>query len=358
MKYYMPARVYAEENCIANHAEEICSLGTHAYLITGRSSAEKNGSLDDVKAILENAGIPYEHFNEIEENPSVDTIMKAVYIGLDEHVDFVIGIGGGSPMDAAKAVAMMVCQKEKRASYLYEKGSDEALPLVLIPTTCGTGSEVTGVSVLTRHDLGTKLSMFHSVFADLALLDGKYLTSLPHSVLADTTMDALAHCMESYINADATVYSRMCADAGLKQWGKSKDVIQGKREAQPADYLNMLHASAMAGMAIAQTGTSLPHGLSYTVTYQTHMPHGKACGYFLPGYLREASAKDAAHVLKKAGFASLDKLEKYYQKTSRPEEPPVKVLEAGIQEILQSPGRLAKVPFAVDEAMLRRMARL
>ena len=75
-------------------------------------------------------------------------------------------------------------------------------------------------------------------------------------------------------------------------------------------------------------------------------------------YLREASAKDAAHVLKKAGFASLDKLEKYYQKTSRPEELPVKVLETGIQEILQSPGRLAKVPFAVDEAMLRRMASL
>ena len=175
MNYYMPVKVFAEENCVASHAGEICSLGSHAYLITGRSSAEKNGSLDDVKAVLEKAGIPYEHFNEVEDNPSVDTIMKATYIGLDEHVDFVIGIGGGSPLDAAKAVAMLIRQKEKRAAYLYEKGSDEALPLVLIPTTCGTGSEVTGVSVLTRHDLGTKLSMTHKVFADYALIDGKYL---------------------------------------------------------------------------------------------------------------------------------------------------------------------------------------
>ncbi len=358
MKYYMPVRVFAEENCVAAHAAEICSLGSHALLVTGRSSAEKNGSLDDVKTVLENAGIPYEHFNEIEENPSVETVMKATYIGLDEHVDFVIGIGGGSPMDAAKAIALLIQHKEKRASFLYEKGSDEALPLVLIPTTCGTGSEVTGVSVLTRHDLGTKLSMFHKVFADYALLDGKYLASLPTPVLADTAMDALAHCVESYINTDATVYSRMCADAGLKLWGRSLDVIRGKQEASPSDYLNMLNASAMGGMAIAQTGTSLPHGLSYTVTYEGHTPHGKACGYFLPGYLREASERDTRHVLKKAGFSSIEKLDKFYRRTCLTEVPSAETLAKAIGEILASPDRMAKAPFPVDEAVLRRIAGL
>ena len=358
MKYYMPARVFAEENCVAGHAAEICSLGSHAFLITGRSSAEKNGSLADVKAVLENAGIPYEHFNEIEENPSVETIMKATYIGLDEHVDFVIGIGGGSPMDAAKAIALLIRHKEKRASFLYEKGSDEALPLVLIPTTCGTGSEVTGVSVLTRHDLGTKLSMFHKVFADYALIDGKYLATLPAPVLADTAMDALAHCMESYINTDATVYSRMCADAGLKLWSKSLDILRGKREAAMTDHMNMMNASAMAGMAIAQTGTSLPHGLSYTVTYEGNTPHGKACGFFLPGYLREAPERDTRHVLKKAGFSSVEKLEKFYSRACLSEIPPAETREKAIREILASPDRMAKAPFPVDEETLRRIAKL
>ena len=358
MKFYMPVRVYAEENCLANHARELCSAGSRAFLITGRSSAEKNGSLDDVKTILESKGISYVHFNEIEENPSVETIMKARDAGLREKVDFVIGIGGGSPMDAAKAIALMIRQSEKDASYLYENGDDRALPLILIPTTCGTGSEVTGISVLTRHDLGTKLSMTHSVFAEYAFLDGKYLTSLPGSVLADTTMDALAHCMESYINADATPYSRMCADAGMKLWKKSKDVVLGKREGEPSDYLRMLNASAMAGMAIAQAGTSLPHGLSYAMTYRTRMPHGKACGFFLPGYLREASEKDTDHVLKKSGFSSVEKLEKYWRKTSHVEIPSAETLEFSIQDMLQNPGKLAKAPFPADEAVLRRIAGL
>jgi len=357
MNFYMPAKVYSEENCVMNHAAELAALGTRALIVTGKSSARRCGAFADVTQALEKYGVSWVEFAEVEENPSVETIMRARKVGCKVEANFVIGIGGGSPMDAAKAVALMMRHPDEDWEYLYDKTAETStVPIAEIPTTAGTGSEVTAVSVLTRHDKHVKGSIPHKIFANLALIDGKYVSAAPTRILANTTMDALCHLYESYIHSKATDYSRMCAEYGIKVWARSKDVILGRREATAEDYQNMMNASCMAGMAIAHTATSIPHALSYRLTYSAHMAHGKACGYFLAGYLREADPIDVGRILVLAGFTSIDALEDYYVTTCGRDEVPMEILEQTVEEVLGNEGKRKMPPFPVDEAVLRRIA--
>lgn len=359
MQFYMPVKVYEEENCVENHAKELAKCGKTALIMTGKHSARKNGALADVQNALEAEGVYWILFDEVEENPSVDTVMKAREAGLCGQADFVIGIGGGSAMDAAKAAALMMRHREGGADYLYEKGADSAaLPVAAVPTTCGTGSEVTAVSVLTRRDKGTKGSIPHRIFPTLALLDAKYLASAPRSVLCNTAVDAFAHLAESYTNTNATDYSRMCAAAGLQMWKKSREVLTGKRKPEREDYRNLLNASTMAGMAICHTGTSLPHGLSYPLTCELNLPHGVAVGYFLGGYLREAEEADRRCVLETAGFCSVEEFEVFFRKVCRCGEIPESLLERTVGDLLKNEAKLKNCPYRVDEKVLKRIAGL
>lgn len=357
MNFYMPAKVFSEENCVQSHSAELASLGSRALIVTGKSSARRCGAFSDVTAALKKHGVTWVEFAEVEENPSVETVMKARDLGCLEKTDFVIGIGGGSPMDAAKAVALMIRHADHDWTYMYDKSAETStIPIACVPTTAGTGSEVTAVSVLTRHDKHVKGSIPHKIFAQLALIDGKYVSAAPAHILANTTMDALCHLYESYIHAKATDYSRMCAEAGIRIWARSKDIILGKREASAEDYLNMMNASAMAGMAIAHTATSIPHALSYRLTYSAGMAHGKACGYFLSAYLREADPKEVSYILGLAGFGSLDDLEDYYVTTCGRDEVPLPILEETVREVLANEGKCKLPPFAVNEEVLKRIA--
>ena len=357
MKFYMPALVYSEENCVIKHGAELASLGTRALIVTGKSSARRCGAFADVTKALDDHGVSWVEFAEVEENPSVETIMRARQVGCKVQADFVIGIGGGSPMDAAKAIALMIRHADRDWDYLYDKSAETTtLPIAEIPTTAGTGSEVTAVSVLTRHDKHIKGSIPHKIFADLALIDGKYVSSAPAQILANTTMDALCHLYESYIHSASTDYSRMCAEAGIRIWARSKDVILGRREASPEDYQNMMNASCMAGMAIAHTATSMPHALSYRLTYSARMAHGKACGYFLSGYLKEADPAAVKHILSLAGFGSIDELEDYYVTTCGRDEVPIEILEQTVEEVTANEGKMKLPPFPVNEAVVRRIA--
>ena len=359
--FYMPVKVYEEENAVLRHAADLAKFGKKALIVTGCRSAFANGSYNDIAAALDGVGVEHVVFNEVEENPSVNTIMKARDFGTTNGVDFVIGVGGGSPLDASKAIALMIKKADKDASYLYKPDGDSVtLPVVAVPTTSGTGSEVTAVSVLTDTDKMVKKSIPHKIFADLALIDGKYLKAAPKHVLSNTIFDALTHLIESYLNSKATPYSRMCVDAGLKMWAKSVDILRGERETDDADRLNMMRASMMAGMAIAHTATTLPHGLSYAVTTKLHVPHGKATAYFTAGYLAEAPKEDREYLLYAAGFVSLADFQNVYHAAcgtiDAPREELCAVLGGAVEELAGNPVKMALAPFAVDREMLRRIA--
>ena len=372
MQYYMPVRLYEETNCVQNHTADICAAGTHALIVTGRHSARANGSLADVTAALENGGISWSVFDRVEENPSIETVMKGRDAGLAEHADFVIGIGGGSPLDAAKAVALMMAHPQESADFLYDAGKAKEierrkvcgetgrLPLILVPTTCGTGSEVTGVSVLTVHAKKTKSSIPFKIFADIALIDGKYLAAAPASVIRNTAVDALGHLLESYYNADTTSYSRMCAVSGLQTWGRIRSALLelDHRELTAEEQTLLMRASAMAGMAIAQTGTALPHALSYGLTYDLQLPHGIAVGYYEADYLRALPKEDQLTALQLAGFSSIEEWEDFFCIVCGDIRIPEDELQHTYEMVAKNPAKLAKAPFTCDEETLLGVAGL
>ena len=356
MKYYMPVRVFDENNCVSNHAEDIAAYGKKALIVTGKSSAFSNGSFDDVTEALKNAGIEYAVFSDVEENPSTDTVFRAKSMYSSENIDFVIGIGGGSPMDAAKAIALVLKHSEADLGYLYDSTKDSSsLPVVCVPTTCGTGSEVTGVSVLTRHDRRTKISMTHKVFPSLALIDGKYLASAPRSLIINSAADALSHLLESALNARADDYVKMTAFAGLKMWAGIKDILTGDREAAPEDLSLLMRASALGGMSISGCGTSLPHALSYILTYDLGLAHGKAVGYFLPGFVACAPSEERDELLNLAGFAEIMDFDRFMKNVLGEQDIPVEELTRAFETVKNNPSKMKSSSFAVDEAILKEI---
>ncbi len=343
----MPTIVYSESDCVRKHAQEIGKLGTKALIVTGRHSARKNGSLLDVQAALDEQGISYVIYDKIEENPSVETVMEARDFGLAHAADFVIGIGGGSPLDAAKAIALMMKHPDLDERVLYQPIPLQYLPLVCVPTTCGTGSETTPYAILTLHSQRTKQSIRHRIFPQLALLDAKYLRSLSRQGLVHTCVDALAHLVESYLNTNSNELNRIYSTQGLRMWAQFKEHLKEDALTQE-DYWQMLHTSMIAGMAIAQTGTSLPHGMSYPLTYEMGVPHGKAVGVFLGGYVSLYRDREAAaDVLQLLGFTDCEELCRYLKELLGELSVSEELLQQDAQRILQNPEKLKNYPFAV-----------
>lgn len=359
MKYYMPTKLYSGHNCVKEHAEELASFGKHALIVTGRGSARKNHSLKDVTDALDSYGVSYTIFEGVEENPSVETVMKATAVGLDVKSDHVIGIGGGSPLDAAKAVALMINNPDRSWEFLYENTKAEALPIVAVPTTCGTGSEVTGVAVLTRHDLKTKISMKHKVFPNIALVDGKYILSAPRSLVINTAIDAFAHLVESAVNSNADYYSLINVIGGISLWRSCRQYIDDQDpkacKLDETSALRLMEASAIAGISIAQTGTSLPHALSYMLTYELGIPHGPACGMFLARYLELSDGKIKDDILAAAGFESCEELGVFIDRLASVSVGK-EILKRSAKSVLANTAKLKNCPYNVDEKKMDYIA--
>ena len=307
MFFNLSTKLYCEKNCVKSHAADIASFGRKALIVTGSKSSKLNGSLDDVTSVLKENNVDYIIFDKVEENPSVANIMAAAVTGREYKPDFVIGIGGGSPLDASKAISLMIKNSDADESLLLKTGSYEYLPVIAIPTTCGTGSEITPYSILTLHEQKTKSSIPHKIYPALALCDPVYLACAPVSIIRNTAVDALGHLIESYIHSKATTISKMFSDTGLSHWKNIVAFIENDSYTDK-QYEELLITSSFAGMAISHTGTSLPHRMSYHFTYTQGVPHGKAVGAFLAAYVSHASDTDRKHVLDLLGFSSTDEL--------------------------------------------------
>ncbi|MBO6138060.1 MAG: iron-containing alcohol dehydrogenase [Lachnospiraceae bacterium] len=356
MRFFMPTELLEEENCVEKYSEKLSALGTNAFIVTGKNSARKCGAFDDVINALDKLGIGWSEFAEVEENPSVETVMKARDLAIEKKADFVIGIGGGSPLDAAKAIALMAAHPEAGADSLYGGELDaKTLPLAAVPTTCGTGSEATGVAVLTRHDKKTKGSIPYRIFPKVSFIDGKYLIDAPMSLIIHTAVDALAHIVESMFMKKADDYSRMAALQGLRVWVKSKPVLMGLRPLRMEDRRNLMCAASLAGIAIAQTGTSIPHALSYPLTYDLGIPHGKAVGYFLGSFLEAAPEEERWELLTAGGFRNVKEFKDFLTKVLGETEVTQETLDRGYDMVKDDPKRMECNIFEVTHEDLRRI---
>ena len=318
-KFFMPTKVLVGENCVLENPQELI-IGKRALIVTGKSSGKKSGALDDVIKVLENNKIPYHVYDKIENNPEINDMAKGGEFARASGCDFIIAIGGGSPLDAAKAIGVYATNEPKENSdfELYDIFSgtykNKPLPMVAIPTTAGTGSEVTPYSILTLHKEKTKKSFtcVHSFFKT-AFLDGRYTINLPLLVARNTAVDAMCHLIEGYTNKKASPSSDYMAIEGLKILGKHLDKLKsGDFDVESCTQL--LWASTLGGIVISQTGTTIVHSMGYGLTYFRDIPHGQANGYLLCEYLKGVDKARVQNCLDALNLKSLEELKEYLGK--------------------------------------------
>ena len=282
----MPARLFTGKGCVLSHASDIAYFGDRCLIVTGRSAAKKSGALDDVIKALEKTCVSYEIFDGIGSNPAIEKCMEAAEKARAFNAQFIIGIGGGSPLDAAKATAVFAANEGLDEKIFYSKNwPDIPLPVVLVGTTAGTGSEVTKVSVLT--DSLKKKHSIHddAIFASLSLGDPSYTMTLPLKVTLSTGIDILAHCAESYFNKNANDISRATAISGIKLLYEPLMKAQSGKELLFDDREALYNASILGGLSINITGTCFPHNMGYYLTETLGVPHGFASAAFFPQLL-------------------------------------------------------------------------
>ena len=288
MRFYVPTDLRIGANIVSASGEAIAARGKRCLVLTGAASAKKSGALDDLLAVLNGARIDCRIYDRIRQNPTVDACREAGALACGMHADFIVGIGGGSVLDAAKAAAVFAANPDLDEDALYAYAWPHApLPTVCIGTTAGTGSEVTPVSVLTDKN-GRKRSIRSDLlYPALSLGDARYLASLNPTFTRSCAVDAAAHCIESFFNRGATQISRLFACRGAATLSKLLDRL----DALTDDEREQLYlASIYGGYAISVTGTAFPHAMGYFLTEQFSVPHGTACAVFLPAFLHHAAS--------------------------------------------------------------------
>ena len=288
--FYLPVNILGGKNSLQNNKNIFLSLGKKCLIVTGKTSGKKSGALDELIDIFNEFHIEYTMFDEITENPLTKTCCDGGKVARKFGADFVVGIGGGSPLDASKAVCVYATNPHIINDDIYTaKVLNEPLPLVVIGTTSGTGSEVSGVSVLTREN-GRKQSISgKNYYADYAIADAKYTFSVPYRTTVSTALDALSHAIESMFSPRADFLTQQFALISIKIIYPILQKLYETKELPTNEERDTLYfASLYAGFALNKGGTGFPHGMGYALTEDYNVPHGIACAVFIPQYLTEA----------------------------------------------------------------------
>ncbi len=292
LNFHMPTKVFMGENCVINNSSCFSKLGKKALIVTGKTSAKQSGALAHIEQALKMQRIDYQIFDQVEPNPSIACVQNGGALAKKMKADFVIGIGGGSPMDAAKAIALLATnpwgEDLFRQSY-----QSHPLPICAIPTTAGTGSEVTHYAIVTDNINQTKRSIATpDIFPRYAFLDGQYTLNLPTVTTINTVIDAFSHAAEGFLSGRATCMSDCLALESMRIIGENLAKLPNPLSLNNRNQL--LYASMLAGIVIAQTGTTIVHGMGYSLTYFLGIDHGRANGLLFASFL-DFSKRQQAH---------------------------------------------------------------
>ncbi len=276
-------RIVSGCGCLESVGDEIKRLPGKKVLVVTDPGIKAAGLLDLMAKALEGANIHYHFFTEVEPDPKIEVVTASLEAAKVFGPDVIIGFGGGSSLDISKITSVMLTNAGPIEKYFgLELVPNPGIPLVLIPTTAGTGSEMTSICVLSDTKNKVKKGIVSEyMFARVVLLDPLLTIGLPPHITAMTGMDALVHAIESYTGVRATVFTdtlnlqaiRMVA-ANLRKAYANGD----NREARE----NMLYASCLAGMAFSNTQNGLDHALALAIGGKFHIPHGLLTAFILP----------------------------------------------------------------------------
>lgn len=289
------------------------SLGAHipekrVALVTTPGFTER-GLTSKIQAML--GGRLVHICDDVSPNPDIDHLDEQILVIREARPEAILALGGGSSIDSGKAISRVLASGDEAtlAGHLRfkERLSSERLRLIAVPTTSGTGAEVTSFATMWDRKDGLKRSL-EGAFPDIALLDPRLTHGLPYDLTLFTGLDAISHALESVWNKNMSPISYLMSlrSLSLSLHSLPELVVRGENSLHRR---RMMEASLWAGMAISQTRTSISHALSYSMTLSKDMPHGLACGFTLPSILKFNSREDDGRLEKLAkdlGYADLD----------------------------------------------------
>lgn len=360
VKYHMPTKVFFGEDSLIINFEEVKQLGNKAFIVTGKSSAKKSGVLDDLEKLLNENNIEYCIFDRVMENPELETIHIAKNELQIFNPDFIIGIGGGSPIDAAKAISVCAANNFESTEFYNGEKIKKAIPIVAITTTSGTGTEVTPFSVVTDVKAKKKAGFGNPlIFPIISFLDPKYTISLPFKTTKDTAIDALSHLLEGiYSNKKNEIVNPLIFQ-GIKL------IIENLETAleDPTNIearKNLMLAAMYGGMVIAQTSTTLQHSIGYPLTTEYGISHGNANGMVMEAIMELFYSKRQNILDQLFDYLQLTKNEFYNWLNKIGVQDKIdldeKFIESNSKQVMQS-RNMALNPFEVDIEIIENIYR-
>ena len=288
--YYVPVKLVFGEGSIKQSGEEVSAFGKKALIVTTGNYFKETGLVDQLQNILKKDGVDSVHFSEVDPNPLNTQIDAGAAMAKKEGVDVVIGLGGGSAIDAAKGMAIALGHDRPIWDFCMgddaQEITDKTFPIIAITTTSGTGSEGTQWAVITNKKTEQKPGIGgDNLFAKVAIVDPELMVSLPARITAATGFDVLAHAIEAYTSTLATPVTDMMCEKAIRLVGKflRRAVKNGEdREARNG----MAFANTMAGFGIAVGIVTVCHGLAHSVGGVAGTIHGETLAAMTPQTMR------------------------------------------------------------------------
>ncbi|MCU0560804.1 MAG: iron-containing alcohol dehydrogenase [Desulfobacterales bacterium] len=285
--FYSPCKIVFGLNTAGSVAEEIRQLGGGKILIVTDPGIVKAQVLAPIETALRSDGIPYALYDGVQPEPPSEVIDRGAEFYRAEGCRLVVGVGGGSSLDAAKGISILAGNPGGILDYTgLDRVPRRGAPLVLMPTTAGTGSEVTRVLVVTDERENLKSVVFSRfAVADTAIIDPLLTVGMPPHVTADTGMDAFVHAAETYVSMNATVFSDLHAERAIERIARWLPAACAKSSNIEARY-HLSAAATLAGLAFGSGGLGAVHALAYPLGTEYHMTHGRTNALMLPHVMR------------------------------------------------------------------------
>lgn len=285
-RYLSPPVVISGPGCLEDAAFQMAKLGKKALVVTD-ATMRQVGLVERLEHLLQQAGVAAAVFDRVNEEPTTRHVEEGVACLEENDCQFLVGLGGGSPIDAAKIIAAAAKHKQPAKEF---QGVDQIkgpiLPLVAVPTTAGTGTEVTRVSIITDESDHVKMLMMSDYLVpDMAVCDSALTLSMPRSLTAATGLDALTHAVEAYISVKAQPMTDLLALEAVRLLSRYLRRAWSNGSDQEARYYTM-HAATLAGLAFSNSSVALVHGMSRPIGACFNVPHGISNAVLLPAVCR------------------------------------------------------------------------